>query len=215
MDLEGNLILDRRPARRWVSALAVVIPVVTCVAGVTWFVRAFISPPTISIPGPLVLASTAPAPLPAPPSRAEPAAAKPESVWPAVVMPPTPTGPSASPFAQQATLGAATATNGAFPPAPQSTRVAATSAFTDPARDNPALAATPAAEAAAMPIAGRIPLPRPRPPLTAVAAAAAAPHAVPTPRARPTEEEAAAASPSPGAGPAVSAEPAYGRHSAE
>jgi len=43
MDLEGNLVLDRRPARRWVSVLAVVIPVVACVAGVTWFVRSFIS----------------------------------------------------------------------------------------------------------------------------------------------------------------------------
>lgn len=209
MDLEGNLILDRRPARRWVSALAVVIPVVACVAGVTWFVRTFIQPPTISIPGPLVLASTAPAPLPAPPSRAEPAAARAESVWPAVVAPPTAINPQASPYPQQAALGSA------FPPAPQSTRVA-TTAFTDPARDNPAPAATPAAEASAMPIAGRIPLPRPRPPVTALAAATAAPHAVPAPRARPaTEEEAPAASASPGAGPALSAEPAYGRHSAE
>jgi hypothetical protein len=209
MDLEGNLILDRRPARRWVSALAVVIPVVACVAGVTWFVRAFISPPTISIPGPLVLASTAPVPLPAPPSRAEPAAARAESVWPAVVAPPTPTSPYGSPYAQQATLGSATTTNGAFPPAPQSTRVAATTAFTDPARDNPAPAATPSVEAPAMPIAGRIPLPRPRPQVAV--AAAAGPHAVPTPRARPAEEEAPAASPN----PALNAEPAYGRHSVD
>ena len=66
MDLEGNLILERTPARRWVSIVAVVIPVVACVAGVTWFVRAFISPPTIAIPGPMMLA-TAPPP---PPTRA-------------------------------------------------------------------------------------------------------------------------------------------------
>ena len=211
MDLEGNLILDRRPARRWVSALAVVMPVVACVAGVTWFVRTFIQPPTISIPGPLILASTAPAPLPAPPSRAEPAAARAESVWPAIIAPPTPTSPQASQYPQQA---AAPTTGSPFPSAPQTTRVA-TTAFTDPARDNPAPAATPAAEAAAMPIAGRIPLPRPRPPVTALAAATAAPHAVPTPRTRPAEEEAAAASPTPGAGPALNAEPAYGRHSAE
>jgi hypothetical protein len=205
MDLEGNLILDRRPARRWVSALAVVIPVVACVAGVSWFVRAFISPPTISIPGPLVLSSIAPAPLPAPPTRAEQPAAKPESFWPAVVMPPTPTGPSAAPYAQQtAALGAASPTSGAFPPAPQSTRVAATTAFTDPARDNPMPAAS-AAEASAMPITGRIPLPRPRPPVTTIAAAA---HAVPTPRTRPAEEEAPAAA----AGPSLNAEPAYDRH---
>jgi len=210
MDLEGNLILDRRPARRWVSALAVVIPVVASVAGVTWFVRAFISPPTISIPSPMVLASTPSAPLPSPPMRAELAAAKSESVWPTVVMPPTPTGSSAAyPQSATASLAAAPQANSAFPPAPQSTRVAATSAFTDPARDNPAPAAAPGAEIPAMPIAGRIPLPRPRPPVTAVAAAA--PHAVPTPRARPAEEEAAAASPT----PALSAEPAYGRHSVD
>src|ERR1051325_12196794 len=68
MDLEGNLVLERRPARRWVSILAVVIPVVACVVGVSWFVRAFISPPTISIPGSITLATT---PTQPPPSRAE------------------------------------------------------------------------------------------------------------------------------------------------
>lgn len=207
MDLEGNLILDRRPARRWVSAVAVVIPVVACVAGATWFVRTFIAPPTITIPGSLMLASTTPAPLPSLPSRAEPAAAKLESVWPTVVMPPTPTGSSTTASAQQAAavFGPATPASNAFPAPPQSTRVA-TTAFTDPARDNPA--AAPAAEAAAMPIAGRIPLPRRRPPMTAVAAAA---HPASTPRAaRPAEEEAA-----PAASPTPSAEPAYDRHAVD
>jgi hypothetical protein len=203
LDLEGNLILDRRPARRWVSILAVVIPVVGCVAGVSWFVRSFISPPTISIPGPMMLASTTPAPPP--PMRAEPQAAKPESVWPVVTMPPTPFAPPNSPPVAAATLGSAPPASGTFPP-PQSNRMAASSAFADPVRDNPAPAATPAVEAPAMPIAGQIPLPKPRPPVTAVAAA----QAVPVPRARPAEEEAA-----PAASPVLNAEPQYGRHSVD
>ena len=53
MELEGNLVLERRPARRWVSAVAVIVPVLACLAGVTWFVRAYISPPTIAIPSPM------------------------------------------------------------------------------------------------------------------------------------------------------------------
>jgi hypothetical protein len=163
MDLEGNLILDRKPARRWVSAIAVVIPVVACVAGVAWFVRAFISPPTIAIPGPIVLSATPPVPPPAPTMRAEPRAPKPkpESVWPAMVMPPTPSAASvASNNAlysppMTATLGAVP--QGAFPPPPPppspsppaqvaaqvathvTTQVAAApSAFADPAPDTPA-----------------------------------------------------------------------------
>jgi hypothetical protein len=203
MDLEGNLILDRRPARRWVSILAVVIPVVACVAGVTWFVRSFISPPTISIPDPLVLASTTPAPLP--PMRTEPQAAKPESVWPAVTMPPTPFAPPNSPHVAAATPGSEHPASGTFPP-PQSRRMAAASAFADPVRDNPAPATTSAVEAPAMPIAGPIPLPKPRPPVTVIAAA----QAEPMPRARPAEEEAA-----PAASPILNAEPQYGRHSVD
>src|SRR5262245_41852603 len=40
MELEGNLVLERKPARRWVTVLAVIVPVVACLAGVTWFIRA-------------------------------------------------------------------------------------------------------------------------------------------------------------------------------
>ena len=71
MELEGNLVLERRPARRWVSVVAVIVPVVACLAGVTWFIRAFISPPTIAIPNPMTLAAAPPAPA----VRAEPPAA--------------------------------------------------------------------------------------------------------------------------------------------
>lgn len=62
-----------------------------------------------------------------------------------------------------------------------------------------------------MPIVGRIPLPRRRPPVMALADAQHA--AVPMPRARPTEEEAAAQAPS--SSPFLHTEPAYDRHTAE
>ena len=52
MELEGNLIVRRKPTRRWVSVL-VVTPVLACIAGVTLFIRAYVSPPTISIPSPM------------------------------------------------------------------------------------------------------------------------------------------------------------------
>jgi hypothetical protein len=51
MELEGNLVIHRKPARWWAAALAVTLPVLACVAGVAWFIRGYISPPTIHIPG--------------------------------------------------------------------------------------------------------------------------------------------------------------------
>ena len=51
MELEGNLVIHRKPARWWAAALAVTLPVLACVAGVAWFIRGYISPPTIRIPG--------------------------------------------------------------------------------------------------------------------------------------------------------------------
>src|SRR6185295_5334179 len=93
MDLEGNLILDRPPARRWVSAIAVIIPVIACVAGVAWFVRAFISPPVIAIPGSMTLAAAPPAPIR--PAREEAPAPQPAPP-PDAMMQPAPTAPSAA-----------------------------------------------------------------------------------------------------------------------
>jgi hypothetical protein len=213
MDLEGNLILDRRPARRWVSAIAVMIPVVACVAGVTWFVRAFISPPTVAIPGPMMLSAAVPATPSALPARAEPPSPKPESVWPAAMMPSAPAVSSAalsySPPAA-ATVGAAPPAGNPFPP-PQPTRMAAAPSAFDPVPEIPPPAASPAIQAPTMPIIGRVPMPRPRPPESALAAMHAA---LPTPRPRPTEEETAAASTAT-ANPILRAEPAYDRHPAE
>jgi hypothetical protein len=191
MDLEGNLILDREPARRWVSVIAVIIPVLACVAGVTWFVRAFISPPTVAIPGSMVLATA----QPARPVREEPRA--PEPAPPAVTMQPVaPTTPApsySSALPMMATLSAA-------PPSTAAARPSASIAFADPGRDLPATSVV--VEAPAALITGPIPMPRPRPEVTAAVTA----QAVPLPRARPTEEEAA---------PASGAEPAYGRHSVD
>jgi hypothetical protein len=87
---------------------------------------------------------------------------------------------------------------------------AAPSAF-DPVPEIPPPAASPAIQAPTMPIIGRVPMPRPRPPESALAAMHAA---LPTPRPRPTEEETAAASTAT-ANPILRAEPAYDRHPAE
>jgi hypothetical protein len=194
MDLEGNLILDREPTRRWVSVIAVIIPVLACVAGVTWFVRAFVSPPTIAIPGSMVLATAQPTPV-APPMRAEPRAPEPAPPQAAAVQPAAP--PYSSSLPMVATLSAAPpSTKPPNAPAAFSTPTA----FADPARDGPVVMST-AIEAAA-PIAGPIPLPRPRPEMTA----AMTEHAVPMPRSRPAEEAAP-----PISGP----QPAYNRHAIE
>jgi hypothetical protein len=196
MDLEGNLILDRKPARRWVSAIAVIIPVVACVAGVTWFVRAFISPPTIAIPGPMVLA-TVPS---ARPLREEPRAPEPAPP-PAVTTRPAGPASAAAPAPPSSSLPML-ATLSAAPPATSPAAAAGFStpaAFTDPGRDSAMPATSAVVEAASVPITGPVPIPRPRPELTAVVTA----HAVPMPRARPAEEEAPAIS-----GP----QPAYDRH---
>ncbi len=167
MDLEGNLILDRKPAQRWVSTIAVVIPVVACIVGVTWFVRAFISPPTVAIPGPMVLA-TSPTPPPARPAREEPRAPEPP--------------PAAQPYAYSLPM---LATLSVAPPSTGAARPRVPAAFADPTRDSAAMM-SPASETAAAPIEGPVPMPRPRPEMTAEVTAA-----VPLPRARPAEEEAA------------------------
>jgi hypothetical protein len=196
MDLEGNLILDREPARRWVSVIAVVIPVLACVAGVTWFVRAFISPPTVAIPGSMVLATA----QPTRPVREEPRA--PEPAPPAVTMQPvaptTPMPSYSSSLPMMATLSAAPPST---TPPNAAARFNAPTAVAEPVREGPAVMST-VIEASAPLITGPIPMPRPRPEVTAAVAA----HAVPLPRARPAEEEAA---------PASGAEPAYGRHSVD
>ena len=43
MELEGNLLLERAHTRRWVSIIAVIIPVAAFVLGAAWFIRALSS----------------------------------------------------------------------------------------------------------------------------------------------------------------------------
>jgi hypothetical protein len=204
MELEGNLILERRPARWWVSVTAVIIPVVACLAGVTWFIRAFISPPTIAIPSPMSLAAAPPAPpvQAAPPAAPQPAAsAEPASPAPAP-SPAAPPGAASAAMPMFATLAVAPPTFSSAAPG-GAFAGAAPAAYADPAREAPASNMPAAADAMidAPPLAGPIPMPRSRPQATATLA-----NAVPLPRARPGEEAPAQVQ---------ETRPDFGRHSAE
>lgn len=200
MELEGNLILERKPARRLVSVVAVIVPVLAFLAGVTWFIRAFVSPPTIAIPNPIMLAAAPPVPAVQAESPAVPPPARQE---------PSPAAPS--PATAELSASRDSATPSVFPPAPSvfppaPTRdpvTASVAVYADPARERPAgtAPASAPAEIDAAPIAGPVPLPRPR---RQAAVAIAGP--VPLPRPRPAEETSA---------PVSASQPVYSRHSAE
>jgi hypothetical protein len=68
-EYRGSLDLERAHARRWVSIIAVVIPVAAFVLLGSWFIRAYVAPPTVDVPNPMMMA-TAPPPA-APPVRAQ------------------------------------------------------------------------------------------------------------------------------------------------
>jgi hypothetical protein len=59
-DLPDTFDLERPRPRRWVTIVAVVVPVIAVVISAAWFVRAFVAPPTIMIPAPMVLAAAPP-----------------------------------------------------------------------------------------------------------------------------------------------------------
>jgi hypothetical protein len=215
MELEGNLILERRPARRWVAVTAVIIPVVACLAGVTWFIRAFISPPTIAIPSPMSLAAAPPAPpvQAEPPADPQPAAsALPAEAAPAPVSAPSPPAPAdaaSGALPMFATLAVApptfSSTSSTLPGGQFSGGTPA--AYADPARDAPQSSMPAAADPMidAPPLAGPIPMPRPKPQATAALA-----DAVPLPRTR-TGDEASAQPP----GPQSTGQPDFRRHGVE
>jgi len=71
MELESNPLLERSAFRRVFSALIVIALVLACMAGVTWFIRAFDFAPTNTIPR---LPSPTAAP-PAPSTEADPPSA--------------------------------------------------------------------------------------------------------------------------------------------
>jgi hypothetical protein len=182
LELEGNLILERPPTRRWVSIVAVVVPVVVCVGLAAWFIRAYIAPPMAAIPSPMQLAAMsraplkveAPAPAPAPETPPPQAASEPEPA----AAPPAEARVSLPMFA---TLSVAPPSFGApaayADPVPESA-----AAFVPPAADQPVAAGDPAIDPA-MAITGPVPLPRSKPPVSVAAVAGP----VPLPRPRPAE----------------------------
>jgi hypothetical protein len=191
LELEGNLSLERAHMRRWVSIIAVVIPVAAFVLLAAWFIRAYIVPPTVAIHSHPMMAD-APPPPPAVPKRAMVEAPKPP--LPAAVATPVETPVKEMPapaFALPmfATLSAAPpsfpSTSPAFADPAQDVSPAAASVaapVTEPAMA-PVLAAEPAELEPSEPIAGPVPVPRVKPhgPVAALRTA------VPLPRPKPAD----------------------------
>jgi hypothetical protein len=204
LELEGNILVERAHTRRWVSIIAVVIPVAAFVMVSAWFIRAYVNPPTIAISSPMMM--TAAITPPPPPVRAQVEAPRPEplaqrfaAAEPVAAPPPvkkTSTQPSALPMF--AALAVAPPSFNAAPPAPpaypapaSTPAPAPTLAETvsrDPAPDASSVTPSIMVEETASidssePIVGPIPLPRAKP-HEAVALLASG---VPLPRPRPTE----------------------------
>ena len=180
MELEGNLVLERARTRRWVSIVGVIIPVAAVVLLAAWFVRVYVVPPTIVIPGPLIVADDPPAP-------AAVARAQIEAPRPAMAT----AGPAASPPSGERRAPASSAlpmfaTLAIVPPTLSSTP----RPFADPAQESSRatpsiMVEEPAALPSAEPIAGPIPLPRTKP----HGSLALVTGAIPLPRPRPVEVE--------------------------
>ena len=205
LELEGNILLERTPARRWVAIIAVVIPVAALVLASAWFIRAFVAPPTVAISSPLIFAAAPPV---APPEEASPVAVKQSRLPPrpvaAVAASPSPEPPAPVKATPEPVTGVSAlpmfATIAIVPPSLAS----APRAFADPAREaapEPVPMAEPAVEPeASEPIAGPVPLPRAKPhgPVAILASA------IPLPRPRPVE-----------AAPPLDAPAAFERHGVE
>jgi hypothetical protein len=102
MEIDGAINLDRLRTRRVVPIVAMILPMVAVIGGATWFVRAYVAPPMVSIPAPSTLASWEP-PQPTAqqgarvaPEQVAPPAATPLSPGPSPSLPPSPT-PSSPP----------------------------------------------------------------------------------------------------------------------
>jgi len=187
LELQGNILLERAPTRRWVSIIAVVIPAAAFAMLATWFIRAYVAPPTISVPSPMVVASAAPQ-EPASPRQIEtkiPEAAAPAAVVsvaqvsitppPAVEVPAPP--PASLPMLD--TLSAA-------PPAAELPPAQPAEEPSPAATTGVAHAAQPAepAPAESEPMAGSIPMPRAKPRLSMARVTGP----VPLPRPKPAED---------------------------
>jgi type IV secretory pathway VirB10-like protein len=211
MELEGTLLLERSPARRWISIIAVVIPVVAVVMVAAWFVRAYVVPPTIAISGPgLIAAAPPPAPV-----RAQAPVPQPKQMV-AKVEPPAPSPPPAAAMAAPVPAPASAqpaqqmfATLAIAPPNFNNLTSNPPAAFAEPPQAPPAMAAAApiaapepsvAALDASEPIKGPVPLPRHKPHISIASIAGP----VPLPRPRPAIEDTS-----------VPDLPAYDRHAIE
>jgi hypothetical protein len=178
LELEGNLILERPPTRRWVSIVAVVVPVVACVVLAAWFIRAYIAPPMAQIPSPMQLAAMSRAPVKVEVPASAPA---PELPPPQAASEPEPAAPPADApvsLPMFATLSVAPPSFNSAPGYADATPDPPAAAFAPPAADQQVAAVDPA-----MTVAGPVPLPRSKPPVSVAAVAGP----VPLPRPRPAE----------------------------
>lgn len=180
MELEGNILLERTHTRRWVSIIAVVIPVAAFVLVTAWFVRVYIVPPTVAVWNPMTLASAPPEPPAAERMQAEVAQSsitKSEATASRAGSEQAQSGPALPMLATLATV----------PPALN----AAPAAFADPTQDvspvRPTFTASETDLEASEPIAGPIPMPRAKPhgPMAFFTGA------VPLPRPKPADETSA------------------------
>jgi hypothetical protein len=197
MDLEGDISLERSHTWRWVSIIAVFIPVAAVVLLTAWFIRAFVIPPTVSIPSPATFAAAAPPPPPSIPKRAQVEAPPPpmmarEPAAPTVVASADEPAVSASDLPMFATLTLAPPSFPAAPPAaaapepevssPPLAAPPVVTSETENASDTPSIMASNAGELeSSEPIAGPIPLPRPKRHVAAMSSV------VPLPRPKPAE----------------------------
>jgi hypothetical protein len=179
MEYDDNQMVGRAHSRRWVSIIAVIIPVTAIVLLAAWFVRVYVAPATVLIPNPPMITAETPA-APAVSARAETAAPQPPVAMaePVTTTPPAGDRP-ASTLPMIATLAAVPPSLGSAPP---------TSAFADPGQDAaPAppsiMVEEPPALEPGEPIAGPVPLPRTKPhgPVAHLASS------IPLPRPRPAE----------------------------
>ena len=178
MEFEGNLLVERAHTRRWVSIIAVIIPVAAIVLLAAWFIRVYVAPATVLVPNPPMTAAEPPAP-PAVAARAETAAPQPPAAMTETTTAPPSSERSASTLPMFATLAVVPPSLGGASPAP---------AYADPGQDaSPAPPSIMVDEQAAVepgePIAGPVPLPRAKPhgPVALLASS------IPLPRPRPAE----------------------------
>jgi hypothetical protein len=192
LELQGNIVLDRAPTRRWVSIIAVVIPAAAFGMFASWFIRAYVAPPMVKIPSPMIVASAAPqmpvsaesqieAPMPDAPAPLPVVSQAPEpDVAQVSVMPPA-AEPAAPPPTSLPMLQALSVELPATSPPP------AEQAQEQPPMTTGVAQATmieaPGPEAAE-PIAGPVPLPRSKPRISLARIIGP----VPLPRPKPAED---------------------------